>query len=224
MTVGGKTFIEAGKIKTEFIDVDTLEVTKLIGATGTFKELQAIDNAGKIQGKFFFNTEGSGDDVSSSFNIDFSRTWISGDLYQQGYNYDESRSWRFYASDIWCRGEFGHRKMTTMFFQSNDNSADFWAHIYAYGTDTTYHKYAKSGQPIDCIILDGSGDFGLRICDSAAYKAVIVCNDSDYQKRIVVNQKNSTVYVLSGRTMHLFITSKVDTTIVNPYRVNNLFY
>jgi len=224
MTVGGKTFIEAGKIKTEFINVDTLEVTKLKGATGTFKELQAIDNAGKIQGKISFNTEGSGGNVSSSFNIDFSKTWISGDLYQQGYNSVEGRSWRFYASDIWCRGEFGHRKMTTMFFQSNDNSADFWAHIYAYGTDTTYHKYAKSGQPIDCIILDGSGDFGLRICDSAAYKAVIVCNDSDYQKRIVVNQKNSTVYVLSGRTMHLFITSKVDTTIINPYSVNNLFY
>lgn len=224
MTVGGKTFIEAGKIKTEFINVDTLEVTKLKGATGTFKELQAIDNAGKIQGKISFNTEGSGDNVSSSFNIDFSKTWISGDLYQQGYNSVEGRSWRFYASDIWCRGEFGHRKMTTMFFQSNDNSADFWAHIYAYGTDTTYHKYAKSGQPIDCIILDGSGDFGLRICDSAAYKAVIVCNDSDYQKRIVVNQKNSTVYVLSGRTMHLFITSKVDKTIINPYSVNNLFY
>lgn len=224
MTVGGKTFIEAGKIKTEFINVDTLEVTKLKGATGTFKELQAIDNAGKIQGKISFNTEGSGDNVSSSFNIDFSKTWISGDLYQQGYNSVEGRSWRFYASDIWCRGEFGHRKMTTMFFQSNDNSADFWAHIYAYGTDTTYHKYAKSGQPIDCIILDGSGDFGLRICDSAAYKAVIVCNDSDYQKRIVVNQKNSTVYVLSGRTMHLFITSKVDITIINPYNVNNLFY
>lgn len=224
MTVGGKTFIEAGKMKTEFINVDTLEVTKLRGATGTFKELQAIDNAGKIQGKISFNTEDSGDNVSSSFNIDFSKTWISGDLYQQGYNSVEGRSWRFYTSDLWCRGEFGHRKMTTMFFQSNDNSADFWAHIYAYGTDTTYHKYAKSGQPIDCIILDGSGDFGLRICDSAAYKAVIVCNDSDYQKRIVVNQKSSTVYVLAGRTMHLFITSKVDTTIANPYRVNNLFY
>ncbi len=224
MTVGGKTFIEAGKIKTEFIDVDTLEVKNLKGATGTFKELQGIDNAGIIQGKISFNTESYGDSVSSSLNIDFLRTWISGDLYQQGYNSVEGRSWRFYTSDLWCRGEFGHRKMTTMFFQSNDNSADFWAHIYAYGTDTTYHKYAKSGQPIDCIILDGRGDFGLRICDSAAYKAVIVCNDSDYQKRIVVNQKNSTVYVLSGRTMHLFITSKVDTTIANPYSVNNLFY
>ena len=48
MTVGGKTFIEAGKIKTEFIDVDTLEVKNLKGATGTFKELQGIDNAGII--------------------------------------------------------------------------------------------------------------------------------------------------------------------------------
>lgn len=224
MTVGGETFIEAGKIKTEFINVDTLEVTKLKGATGTFKELQAVDNYGNIQGKISFNTSGSGDNVSSSFNVDFSKTWISGDLYQQGYNYDESRSWRFYASDIWCRGEFGHQKMTTMFFQSNNSNDDFWAHVYGSGIDTTYHKYPKSGQPIDCIILDGNGDFGLFICDSAAYKAVIVCNDSDYQKRIVVNKKNSTVYVLSGRTMHLFITRRIDTSTVNPYGVNNLFY
>lgn len=229
MTVGGKTFIEAGKIKTEFIDVDTLEVTHLKGAIGSFKKLTANNSAGVEVGSISFGSpdpDPNNPDVNppASLSLDFASTWFGGDLYQQGYNSVEGRSWRFYTSDLWCRGEFGHRKMTTMFFQSNDNSADFWAHIYAYGTDTTYHKYAKSGQPIDCIILDGSGDFGLRICDSAAYKAVIVCNDSDYQKRIVVNQKSSTVYVLAGRTMHLFITSKVDTTIANPYRVNNLFY
>ena len=221
MTVGGKTFIEAGKIKTEFIDVDTLQVTHLKGAIGSFKKLTANDAAGEEVGTITF---GDTADTKSSLNIDFKTTWFGGDLYQQGYNYDESRSWRFYASDIWCRGEFGHRKMTTMFFESNDSSVDFWAHVYGYGDDTAYHKYPQSGQSIDCIILDGSGDFGLRICGSAAYKAVVVCNDSDYQKRIVVNQKNSTVYVLSGRTMHLFITSKVDTTIINPYSVNNLFY
>ena len=221
MTVGGKTFIEAGKIKTEFIDVDTLQVTHLKGAIGSFKKLTANDAAGEEVGTITF---GDTADTKSSLNIDFKTTWFGGDLYQQGYNYDESRSWRFYASDIWCRGEFGHRKMTTMFFESNDSSVDFWAHVYGYGDDTAYHKYPQSGQSIDCIILDGSGDFGLRICGSAAYKAVVVCNDSDYQKRIVVNQKNSTVYVLSGRTMHLFITSKVDKTITNPYSVNNLFY
>ena len=219
INVGGKTFIEAGKIKTEFIDVDTLQVTHLKGAIGSFEKLTAGD------GSITFGDSSEG--PSSALNIDFSKTWFGGDLYHQGYIEESDgtkRSLRFYSSDIWCRGEFGHHKMTTMFFESNDSSVDFWAHVYGSGDDTAYHKYPQPGQSIDCIILDGSGDFGLRICGSAAYKAVVVCNDSDYQKRIVVNQKNSTVYVLSGRTMHLFITSKVDTTIINPYSVNNLFY
>lgn len=221
MTVGGKTFIEAGKIKTEFINVDTLEVTKLKGATGTFKELQAIDNAGKIQGKISFNTEGSGDNVSSSFNIDFSKTWISGDLYQQGYNSEEGRSWRFYTSDLWCRGGFGHRVMTTLKFSSNIGG-DFYAHIYNYGTDSTYHKYAQSGQPIDCIVMEGNGSYVLRICDSAAFKKVTVVNSSDYPKRVVYNQHSSLTYTIEPWKFVTFVTADIAKTSP-PYYVNNLF-
>lgn len=221
MTVGGKTFIEAGKIKTEFINVDTLEVTKLKGATGTFKELQAIDNAGKIQGKISFNTEGSGDNVSSSFNIDFSKTWISGDLYQQGYNSEEGRSWRFYTSDLWCRGGFGHRVMTTLKFSSNIRG-DFYAHIYNYGTDSTYHKYAQSGQPIDCIVMEGNGSYVLRICDSAAFKKVTVVNSSDYPKRVVYNQPSSLTYTIEPWKFVTFVTADIAKTSP-PYYVNNLF-
>lgn len=221
MTVGGKTFIEAGKIKTEFINVDTLEVTKLKGATGTFKELQAIDNAGKMQGKISFNTEGSGDNVSSSFNIDFSKTWISGDLYQQGYNSEEGRSWRFYTSDLWCRGEFGHRVMTTIKFSSNIGG-DFYAHIYNYGTDSTYHKYAQSGQPIDCIVMEGNGSYVLRICDSATFKKVTVVNSSDYPKRVVYNQPSSLTYTIEPWKFVTFVTADIAKTSP-PYYVNNLF-
>lgn len=221
MTVGGKTFIEAGKIKTEFINVDTLEVTKLKGATGTFKELQAIDNAGKMQGKISFNTEDSGDNVSSSFNIDFSKTWISGDLYQQGYNSEEGRSWRFYTSDLWCRGEFGHRVMTTIKFSSNIGG-DFYAHIYNYGTDSTYHKYAQSGQPIDCIVMEGNGSYVLRICDSAAFKKVTVVNSSDYPKRVVYNQPSSLTYTIEPWKFVTFVTADIAKTSP-PYYVNNLF-
>ena len=221
MTVGGKTFIEAGKIKTEFINVDTLEVTKLKGATGTFKELQAIDNAGKIQGNISFNTEGSGDNISSSFNIDFSKTWISGDLYQQGYNSEEGRSWRFYTSDLWCRGGFGHRVMTTLKFSSNIGG-DFYAHIYNYGTDSTYHKYAQSGQPIDCIVMEGNGSYVLRICDSAAFKKVTVVNSSDYPKRVVYNQPSSLTYTIEPWKFVTFVTADIAKTSP-PYYVNNLF-
>lgn len=221
MTVGGKTFIEAGKIKTEFINVDTLEVTKLKGATGTFKELQAIDNAGKIQGKISFNTEGSGDNVSSSFNIDFSKTWISGDLYQQGYNSEEGRSWRFYTSDLWCRGEFGHRVMTTIKVFAN-NDWNFYVHIYGYGSDNNVDRYPQSGQPIDCIVMEGNGSYVLRICDSATFKKVTVVNSSDYPKRVVYNQPSSLTYTIEPWKFVTFVTADIAKTS-QPYYVNNLF-
>ena len=221
MTVGGKTFIEAGKIKTEFINVDTLEVTKLKGATGTFKELQAIDNAGKIQGKISFNTEGSGDNVSSSFNIDFSKTWISGDLYQQGYNSVEGRSWRFYTSDLWCRGEFGHRAMTTIKVFAN-NDWNFYVHIYGYGSDNNVDRYPQSGQPIDCIVMEGNGNYVLRICDSATFKKITVVNSSDYPKRVVYNQPNSLTYTIQPWKSAIFVTADIAKTSP-PYYVNNLF-
>lgn len=221
MTVGGKTFIEAGKIKTEFINVDTLEVTKLKGATGTFKELQAIDNAGKIQGKISFNTEGSGDNVSSSFNIDFSKTWISGDLYQQGYNSVEGRSWRFYTSDLWCRGEFGHRVMTTIKVYAN-NDWNFYVHIYGYGSDNNVDRYPQSGQPIDCIVMEGNGNYVLRICDSATFKKITVVNSSDYPKRVVYNQPNSLTYTIGPWKYAIFVTADIAKTSP-PYYVNNLF-
>lgn len=221
MTVGGKTFIEAGKIKTEFINVDTLEVTKLKGATGTFKELQAIDNAGKIQGKISFNTEGSGDNVSSSFNIDFSKTWISGDLYQQGYNSEEGRSWRFYTSDLWCRGKFGHRVMTTIKVFAN-NDWNFYVHIYGYGSDNNVDRYPQSGQPIDCIVMEGNGNYVLRICDSATFKKVTVVNSSDYPKRVVYNQPSSLTYTIEPWKFVTFVTADIAKTSP-PYYVNNLF-
>ena len=221
MTVGGKTFIEAGKIKTEFINVDTLEVTKLKGATGTFKELQAIDNAGKIQGKISFNTEGSGDNVSSSFNIDFSKTWISEDLYQQGYNSEEGRSWRFYTSDLWCRGEFGHRVMTTIKVFAN-NDWNFYVHIYGYGSDNNVDRYPQSGQPIDCIVMEGNGNYVLRICDSATFKKVTVVNSSDYPKRVVYNQPSSLTYTIEPWKFVTFVTADIAKTSP-PYYVNNLF-
>nr|DAH03652.1 MAG TPA: tail protein [Bacteriophage sp.] len=221
ITVGGKTFIEAGKIKTEFIDVDTLEVKKLKGATGTFKELQAVDNEGNIQGKISFNSDGSGGNVSSSLNIDFSKTWISGDLYQQGYNETEKRSWRFYASDIWCRGEFGHYKMTKITVSAG-YSANFYVHVYGYGTDTSEHKYPESGRPIDCVVMEGSGDSVLRICESAMYKEITVVNNSNYPKRVIYNHLNSQTYSIEAWGFKTFITAEIQTSVA-PYIVNNLF-
>ena len=218
MTVGGKTFIEAGKIKTEFIDVDTLQVTHLKGAIGSFKKLTANNAAGEEVGTITF---GDTADTKSSLNIDFKTTWFGGDLYQQGYNYDESRSWRFYASDIWCRGEFGHRVMTTIKVFAN-NDWNFYVHIYGYGSDNNVDRYPQSGQPIDCIVMEGNGNYVLRICDSATFKKITVVNSSDYPKRVVYNQPNSLTYTIEPWKYAIFVTADIAKTSP-PYYVNNLF-
>lgn len=213
INVGGKTFIEAGKIKTEFIDVDTLQVTHLKGAIGSFEKLTAGD------GSITFGDSSEG--PSSALNIDFSKTWFGGDLYQQGYNNDESRSWRFYASDLWCRGEFGHYKMTKITVSAN-YSANFYVHVYGYGTDTSEHKYPESGRPIDCVVMEGSGDSVLRICESAMYKEITVVNNSNYPKRVIYNHPNSQTYSIEAWGFKTFITAEVQTSVA-PYIVNNLF-
>nr|DAQ83157.1 MAG TPA: tail protein [Caudoviricetes sp.] len=218
MTVGGKTFIEAGKIKTEFIDVDTLQVTHLKGAIGSFKKLTANNAAGEEVGSITF---GDTADTKSSLNIDFKTTWFGGDLYQQGYNYDESRSWRFYASDIWCRGEFGHRVMTKIEVSANYDS-NFNVRLYGYGTDTNVDKYPQSGQPIDCVIMKGRGNNVLRICSSAEYKKVTVVNNSDYPKRVIYNQPNSLTCTIEAWGFRTFVTAGIATTS-SPYNVNNLY-
>lgn len=218
ITVGGKTFIEAGKIITDFINVDTLEVTHLKGAIGSFKKLTANNEAGEEVGSITF---GDTADTKASLNIDFATTWFGGDLYQQGYNYDESRSWRFYASDLWCRGEFGHRTMTYLSFYWNA-TADFFAHIYNYGTDTVNHKYAQAGQPIDCIFLEGDGNYVLYVCDSPRRKMLTVVNNSNYEKRVMTTlQSGGTVTIQPWRFL-IFITAEINDTVVNLNKVVNL--
>lgn len=214
MIVGGKTFIETGKIKTEFIDVDTLKVKHLDGATGSFKELTA---SGSSSGKISFNTSGSGDNVPASLNIDFSRTWISGDLYQQGYNSADKRSWRFYTSDLWCRGEFGHSKMTTMEYYAY-NTNEIYFHVYGTPDPKLNHVYPKdSGQPVDCIILSGYEDFVACVCDAAESKMITVINNSSRNKRVSVNYANGTTAELSPWSFKIFITGGMVSG------VNNLF-
>lgn len=217
MIVGGKTFIEAGKIKTEFIDVDNLKVKHLDGATGTFKELQAVDSNGDIKGKISFNTSGDGENVKASLNIDFSRTWISGDLYQQGYNSADKRSWRFYTSDLWCRGEFGHSKMTTMEYYGYD-TGEVYFHVYGVGNAGVRHVYpVDNGQPVDCIILSGNTNYIACVCDASPQKMIVLINNSDYTKRISLNYASQAKTEISPWSFKIFITGAMQSG------VNNLF-
>lgn len=67
--------------------------------SGSFKSLDCVDDSGKVAGNITFGSDG--------------RMWFDGDMYSQGYRYDKQRNNRFYASDILCRGMFGHREKIT---------------------------------------------------------------------------------------------------------------
>lgn len=220
MLVGDKTFISNGKIVTDFIDVENLKVKHLDGATGTFKKLIANNKDGTEGGSITFG-ESPGGPSSASLNINFSTTWFGCDIYHQGVYKDpasgENRSYRFLTSDLWCRGEFGHNRMTTLKASFN-YSCDVYFHIYAYGTDSTYHKYAQAGQPIDCIILEGSGNYVAYICGSVAYKKIVVVNDSGTTKRVKTNNLGGATTNISPWTYKIFITGDTDSQ-----SVNNLF-
>lgn len=187
---------------------DGAELTNVKGLTGSFRSLQGLKANGEVGAKIAF-------DQSTS------EMTFEGDIHHQGYNSEEDRSWRFFTSDLWCRGQFGHYRMTNLSFNSASTS-DFFAHIYNYGTDTTYHKYAESGQPIDCIILNGTGNYVLYVCDSSQFKMLTIINASGYPKRIMVTFQDSAVFTLEPYRFKIFITAEINTDKINPNRANNL--
>lgn len=64
----------------------------LKGVSGSFRTLNCVDDSGKVVGQIAFGADG--------------RMWINdGDLFHQGTR--DGRGLRLYASNIWCRGDFG---------------------------------------------------------------------------------------------------------------------
>lgn len=210
MIVGGKTFIEAGKIKTEFIDVDTLEVTHLKGATGSFKRLEGRE-------------EKNGTEVvkcAIGFSSTEGKMYFEGDMQHQG-AYQESdgskRAYIFRTSDLWCRGEFGHSKMTTMEYYGYD-TGEIYFHVYGVGNAGVRHVYpVDNGQPVDCIILSGNTNYIACVCDASPQKMIVLINNSNYTKRISINYASQGRAEISPWSFRIFITGAMQSG------VNNLF-
>ena len=168
----GTTVISGGFIKTSLIKADEIIVSKLSGATGTFKQLQAV---------------GSGGSVKGTLRLDGDRLWYDGDQYQQGTK--DGRSLRYYLSDAWVRGNFGARTRTTLLVQGS--SGYFYpkgagkAGVYKSferGTASNGRTYYK----LPCYGLDG--DYAGMPVDLIVFN-VTSSNQHFYELQLAVTQK-----------------------------------
>lgn len=154
--------------------------------SGSFKSLNCVDNSGKIVGNITFGSDG--------------RMWFDGDMYSQGYNSEKKRSNRFYTSDVFCRGMFGHRekimavvKGAYMYVYSkgadqtgtyvslktgktSDNKTFYYVPLYSpSNTDDL------SGMPIDVVVFNAPSDYYYAFSGMGNGKEWRVINGNDRQ-------------------------------------------
>ena len=158
------------------------------GVHGSFKILDCVDNNGNVVGSIQFGSDG--------------RMWFSGDMYHQGYDSAKNRGYRFYASDVWCRGMFGHRQKTiavvygrTMNIYTKET--DFTKGTYVTKTLSTGTASGKtylkiplygdgnggdaSGIPIDVVVMHCSSDEYYVFTGMGSGKEWRVVNGNDKQ-------------------------------------------
>ena len=168
----GTTVISGGFIKTSLIKADEIIVSKLSGATGTFKQLQAVGSDGSVKG---------------TLRLDGDRLWYDGDQYQQGTK--DGRSLRYYLSDAWVRGNFGARTRTTLLVQGSSG------YFYPKGADKAgVYKSFERGTASDgrtyyklpCYGLDG--DYAGMPVDLIVFN-VTSSNQHFYELQLAITQK-----------------------------------
>ena len=135
------------------------------GVHGSFKNLDCVDSNGNVVGSIQFGSGG--------------RMWFSGDMYHQGMDTEKKRGYRFYASDLLCRGMFGHRQKVMAYvfgtymniYTKDSDDLDNYVKIpLVSGTESgkTYYKIPlygfgnygdASGFAIDVVVINCSSDY-----------------------------------------------------------------
>ena len=135
------------------------------GVHGSFKNLDCVDSNGNVVGSIQFGSDG--------------RMWFSGDMYHQGMDTEKKRGYRFYASDLLCRGMFGHRQKVMAYvfgtymniYTKDSDDLDNYVKIpLVSGTESgkTYYKIPlygfgnygdASGFAIDVVVINCSSDY-----------------------------------------------------------------
>ena len=184
----GTTVISGGFIKTSLIKADEIIVSKLSGATGTFKQLQAVGSDGNVKG---------------TLRLDGDRLWYDGDQYQQGTK--DGRSLRYYLSDAWVRGKFGARTRTTLLVQGSSG------YFYPKGVDKTgVYKSFERGTASDgrtyyklpCYGLEG--DYSGMPVDLIVFN-ITSSNQHFYELQLAVTQKVNMINCNNNYAMNVLI-------------------
>lgn len=154
------------------------------GVSGSFKSLNCVDGNDNIVGNLTFGSDG--------------KMWLYGDMYCQGYNSKQERSNRFYTSDVWCRGMFGHFEKTMAVVKGT------YMYVYSKGADRTgvyvslksettsnnktFYKIPLyglendlAGMPIDVVLFNTTSDYYYQFTGAGNGKEWRVINGNDEQ-------------------------------------------
>lgn len=159
---------------------------KLVGVSGSFKRLNCVNNKGNVVGSIEFGSDG--------------RMWFDGDMFSQGYNKKEDRSNRFYTSDVWCRGMFGHRSKTMAIVKQDlmkvftrGTGKEPVEHKLTQGMTASSNTYYEiplfapggnddtAGMPIDVILFNNTADYYYSFVGMDDGKEWRVINGNDHQ-------------------------------------------
>ena len=159
---------------------------KLVGVSGSFKRLNCVNNKGNVVGSIEFGSDG--------------KMWFDGDMFSQGYNKKEDRSNRFYTSDVWCRGMFGHRSKTMAIVKQDlmkvftrGTGKEPVEHKLTQGMTTSSNTYYEiplfapggnddtAGMPIDVILFNNTADYYYSFEGMDDGKEWRVINGNDHQ-------------------------------------------
>lgn len=122
----------------------------LIGASGSFTKLDCVDTDGRVVASLHFSPEG--------------RMVFDGDISSQGGKdvNGRNRALIYYASDIWCRGQFGHRSRTCVVVKDDMMYVHHSGHEYTDGLKIRLERVAtRTGKEVYVIPLYSPGVAGI---------------------------------------------------------------
>lgn len=200
---------------------------ELKSVTGSFHRLTAVSSDGnKSAGSIYF--DGSG------------RITFDADIYNQGYNSAAKRGWRFYASNVWCRGAFGHKQSTLAVVNGGS------MRVYPDGYDSGYTVLAlehttydnktvykiplyspneeSSGCPIDIVVF-----YPLRAIATSYYEFIpggtgkrwMAINANDHNSNIYFCDVGGWHQLLGGETINLVY---INPELLNPSQKDKTYF